>query len=134
MRSQAGKNERGFTLIEVLVALTILSVSLGVLITMISRGLETSRRSQSIAGASGLAQSLLAQAGLSMPLRLGNTTGVTRDGYSWQIHAEPFVLPGNASAAPLAAAKISMTVAWRDGDDSQSLEVSTLRLMPKAHQ
>ena len=133
MPLRAGKEDRGFTLIEVLVALTILGLSFAVLMTLISRGLDTSRRSQLLAGASGLAQSLLAQAGVLTPIRVGNSQGSTENGYAWLVHVEPFVVPDRDDAL-LSAAKVTVTVSWRDGDAPQEIELSTLRLMPKATQ
>ena len=59
---RARGGERGFTLIEVLVALTILSISLAALLAVFTQGLDRARESRNEAAARVLAQSLLAQA------------------------------------------------------------------------
>lgn len=68
---------RGFTLLEVLIALAILSLALGALY----QGYALSLRQEAVAereeAATALAQSLLARVGADMPAGTGQTAGVT---------------------------------------------------------
>lgn len=132
MRSQAGNKDEGFSLIEVLVALAILSLAFAVLISAISRGLEASRRSEAEAGAAQVAQNLLATLGITDTVKLGDTRGTDSDRYSWRIHVEPF--DGNVEYASrdIKAAKVTITVDWLDNEKSRSFTLSTLRFQPKS--
>ena len=72
----------GFTLLEVLVALVILTLSLGAVMQLFSGGLRATTAAQDTAAAARLAQGRLAQLGQTLPLSPGTTqgTGVDQDG------------------------------------------------------
>src|ERR1700678_4212390 len=71
----APRGEAGFTLIEVLVSLTILSISLGVLLAIFLQGLDRAHESRDEASARALAQSLLAQAKAADNPAIGGSAG-----------------------------------------------------------
>lgn len=119
--------EQGFTLVEVLVAVTILSLSLAVLLTTISSGLSASRRAQEQATLSAHAQSLLAEAGVTIPLDRPEQTGSFPDGTSWRLRTEPFGRADDVAAWPAKAVKVTIEVA-RD-NDARVLTLFTVRLM-----
>src|SRR5579862_542825 len=70
-----GAGESGFTLIEVLVALTILSISLATLLAIFLQGLVRAKESSDEGAARSLAQSLLSQAKAAPSLAYGSTAG-----------------------------------------------------------
>ncbi len=119
----------GFTLLEVLVALTILSISLVALLAAFSQGLDRATEDRTEAAARSLAQSLLAQAESAPNPAAGESSGQS-SGLSWRVKIVPYGSGDDQTAWKKTAAQISATVAWRDDGHPRSLTLSTLRLVP----
>jgi general secretion pathway protein I len=124
-------SESGFTLIEVLVALTILSISLAVLLSVFMQGLDRAHESRSEADARVLADSLLAQAKIEASPSIGDSTGKTND-LLWHLRIEPYGTADDRAAWHENAAQIRATVSWRGDGGIRSITLSTLRLLPTA--
>jgi general secretion pathway protein I len=119
------RDSEGFTLLEVLVALTILSISLAVLMGVFSQGLSRARDMRDDSAARALAQSLIAEHGDAGELAIGDFGG--QDGaFTWQLHTAPF---GSQELGTPHMALLTASVTWKGGKRTVSL--STLRLMPK---
>lgn len=115
----------GFTLIEILVALAILSISLTVLLAAFSQVLNRARDNEFRAQARVLAQSLLAGTAAEPPER--DLSGRAANGLTWQIHSEPYLRRDAVGHGPDAVV-VSATVMWRDGDRPRSLTLTTLEI------
>ena len=131
--------QRGFSLLEILVAFTILALSLGVLMQIFSGSLRNADVTRDQAQAVALAQSLLASAGVEATLVPGERTGVLDDKFRWLLRVSPFVQeprPGETEAVrsplPLDLWEVAVRVAW--GGDSRlperALTLTTLRVQP----
>ena len=79
-RSANRKRERGFTLVEVLAAFVILSLTLASVYAALTGGLGWERRAGETASAVLVARSWLAEAGVSRPLAEGVTEETLEDG------------------------------------------------------
>lgn len=119
--------ERGFTLIEVLVALTILSISMVVLLAIFGRGLIVTRQNATQADARDLAQSLLAQA-LAVPHPAFGGTDGTSNGLHWHVEIAPYGSGDDQLAWKQAAQQVNATVWWMNGNNKRALTLSSLRL------
>jgi general secretion pathway protein I len=128
---RASPAQAGFTLIEVLVALTILSISLAVLLAIFTQGLDRARESADEASARVLAQSLLAQAKAAASPSVGDSAGKANDLF-WHLRIAPYGAPADRAAWQENAAEISATVSWRGDGGLRSITLSTLRLLPVA--
>jgi general secretion pathway protein I len=117
-------SERGFTLLEVLVALTIVTLAFGVLAQIIQTGLRQSAAARSLAAASLLARSELGRIGVDVPLQAGQADGATEDGMRW--HTEIAVVEGPGEDRSLALYQVQVTVAW-GGSPAEQLMLTTLR-------
>ncbi|MEI9886380.1 MAG: prepilin-type N-terminal cleavage/methylation domain-containing protein [Rhizomicrobium sp.] len=117
-------DRRGFTLVELLVSLAILSVALAVLLAAISSSLDRSRLGRDEALAQSLVQSLLARAGTEGPLRGGE--GVYAGGYRWRLAVTPYGGGDDAAARHMSAFLVRATVTW----DGRTKSLSALRLVP----
>lgn len=122
------RRDDGFTLIEVLVALTILSLSLTVLLGTFSQSLSRTHESERAAAARVLAQSLLAKAETGVPPKQSHADGETDNGLAWSVDMAPYQQHDDDKAS-LRAANLSVTVTWENGQ--HALTLSTLRLVPK---
>lgn len=122
--------ESGFTLIEVLVALTILSISLTALLAIFLQGLDRARESSNEAAARVLAQSLLTQAKAAPNLSFGASAG-TINGLVWHTQIVPYGAEADRSAWQTNPAEIVATVSWRGDGGLRSIRLSTLRLLSK---
>ena len=127
----ASKGEAGFTLIEVLVSLTILSISLGVLLAIFLQGLDRAHESRDEASARVLAQSLLAQAKVADNPAIGGSAGKTNN-LLWRVQILPYGSAQDQASWQEGAGQIVATVSWRGDGGMRSIRLSTLRLLPKA--
>lgn len=120
---------RGFSLLEVLVAFTILALTLGVLMQVFSRALNTSSLSGTYGRATALAEAGLGLVGVDIPLRPGSQGGETEDGLRWQVQVAEValdnLLPGEA---PVPAYTITSQVSWDSPGGGRQVILSTLRL------
>lgn len=137
-----GSRARGFTLIEILVALAVLSLSLGVLMQIFSTGLGGARTTEARAMALRLAESKLAALGVEEPLVEGESSGrfeAPFDGrFRWRVLVRPQV-PQSPEAqegeenALLRAIAVEVSVFWDDkrtDGNERSISLSTIRLAP----
>ena len=131
---------RGFTLLEVLVAFVILAVGMGLLLAMLSRGLNQVRRAQDETEASLHAQSLLDSLGVIEALAEGERNGDFEGGryrYRLQVREveDPVPVPEAQPGAPPAPEpvagptlyRIALQVEWGEGGPRQQLDYVTLR-------
>lgn len=131
MTTSDENTESGFTLVEIIVALAILSISLSVLLAVISNGARQADRADKLARATSLAQSLLAKFGTELPIQQGLTNGELADGFHWQASAQPYGDAADQQHWPVAAYTVSVHVLWGENVGEQSIVMSTIRLAPK---
>ncbi len=86
-RSEAG----GFTLLEVLIAFVILSLTLATVLGALSTGLRSLGSAEEAELAVLRAQSKLAAVGQLEPLSASRSDGAFADGASWEVAIEPFL-------------------------------------------
>ncbi|MEO6519874.1 MAG: prepilin-type N-terminal cleavage/methylation domain-containing protein, partial [Pseudoxanthomonas sp.] len=92
---------RGFTLLEVMLAFTILAVAMGLLLGMLSRGLGQVRTSQDETEATLYAQSLLDQVGVIEAVQTGQKVGEFDNGrYRYRLETTEIEDPSPAPALP----------------------------------
>ena len=125
---QKESTQSGFTLIEVLVALTILSISLGVLLAVFTQGLDRARESRNEAAARVLAQSLLAQARIEPNPAIGTNGGRTNN-LLWHLSIEPWGSKDDRSAWHENVAQIQASVSWLGDGGTRTIRLSTLRFL-----
>jgi len=124
------RNEAGFTVLEIIAALAILSVSFSVLFNLLSDGLQRTSQTEKMAEATLLAQSLLARVGTELPIRPGLVDGEFEQGYHWRLAIEPFGDPNDRRAWPVGAHVVTAKITWNDGGP-QTVQLTTIRLGPK---
>jgi general secretion pathway protein I len=123
-------SDAGFTVLEVLVALTVLAMSMAVLLSVFSQGLDRVHASGQRIQARNLAQSLLARAEATPPKALKDDDGPGGP-LSWQVRLAPFGSSDDRDAWQFSPIRLTATVRWLDHGRSQSLSLYTLRLTPR---
>jgi general secretion pathway protein I len=124
--------EAGFTLVEIIVALAILSISLGLLLNVISSGMWRSSQAQSLSEANSLAQSLLARVGADLPIEPAQRAGEFAGGFHWRLSIERYGTAVDREQWPTGAYTVTARVLWgADQADERSVTLSTLRLGPR---
>ena len=87
---RANRHQRGFSLIEILVAFMILAMSLTVIYRIFSGGLRNVALSEDYARAVLVAESQLAAIGISEPLVRGVSSGEWGERFRWQRVVEQY--------------------------------------------
>jgi len=88
MKHKAPKKYQGFSLLEILVAFTIMAVSLTIVLKIFSAGVNTAIVSEDYIIATQIAESLMAKTGIEEPLIASETSGTEDDKYQWTVKVE----------------------------------------------
>jgi general secretion pathway protein I len=117
--------QRGFSLLEVLVAFTLLAITFGV----VMQALSSNSRGLILAGehsrAALLAESKLAEAGVLYPLQAGNLEGDLDDGYHWRLSMSEY--PEETGYLKERAFVVTAEVSWGLSGKSRHYVLSSLR-------
>jgi general secretion pathway protein I len=124
------RREVGFSLLEVLVAFAILSISLGVLMQIFSRAMNTTAVSGSFARGAELAEATLAKAGVEIPLEEGDSSGDAGGGFTWALRISQVdvsdLFPDQPP--PVTPYRVTATAYWQDGSAERHFSLASLRL------
>jgi len=126
---------QGFTLLEVLVALVVISLSLAVLMRIFSGALNNLGAAEAYTQALALAESQLSAAGVETPLLAGESRGEDGQGRSWLITIRPFEEADSspvAMALPITLYRVEIEVQWQSRlTMTRSLRLTTLKIARK---
>lgn len=121
--------QRGFSLLEVLVAFAILALSLGVLLQIFSRAMNTTAVSATYSRAVALAEAKLNLVGSEIPLVEGIHSGEPEDGMDWIVYIEPY---GGGDAfgfeLPLQPYRVTAVASWPSIAGARQVTLRSLRL------
>lgn len=124
MRAGSNKN-RGFTLIEVLVAFLILAFSLSALFSVFSGSLRSVRQGEAHAHATSVARSLLAALDADGFTGAEEKSGESDSGYRWRMEVSSIDQVEDGDFEPFL---VTVSVTW-GVLDRQSVNLSTVRLV-----
>ena len=119
---------RGFTLVEMLVAFTILAVALVALMQVFGTGFRGLRASEAHARAVMQARSTLERVGTEVPLQPGVWAGTFDNGSRWTTRVRVYEPDAEQAAQTVVPYEVEVTVTW---DDDRSVSLKTLRLAPR---
>jgi general secretion pathway protein I len=122
----------GFTLFEVVIALAIAALGLSFMMSATSGGLANAGLADQFIAATRLAQSHLAEIGVTTPLVPGIRSGSDGGGYTWQIRVStPVVQAGvpSSNTPSLGLYTVEVTVGWNDGDLPKSVALRSQRTL-----
>ena len=132
----AGANgQRGFTLLEVMIALIIAALALGVLFGSSLSALRATHAASRYEQAIARARSHLALAVHAAPLVAGDWQGDDGGGFVWHLRVTPLastaVRPVNAvtlraaSSFPLTLCTLTVRIGWREGGRQREVRLDT---------
>ena len=131
------REARGFTLLEVLVALVIAGLALGALFSGAVTGLRSAKLSFDYAEAVSRARSHLAVVGIGTPLVAGTQHGDDGQGFTWRVVERPLATKAlqNSNALTSAASTnrvslfaVSVVIAWTKDGGHRQVELTTERI------
>ncbi|HLZ67812.1 MAG TPA: prepilin-type N-terminal cleavage/methylation domain-containing protein [Aliidongia sp.] len=113
------RSERGFTLLEVLIAFAIAALALALLFRAASGGLLSVETSGRYEEAVARARSHMAALGQEAALVAGNSEGDDGGGYRWHLAVTPVATgrsqaPGPGAAPPFMLYAVVVSISWHD--------------------
>jgi general secretion pathway protein I len=138
-RRSIRRGERGFALIEILVAFVILALGLGAILTGVAVAMRSDARTQVSRTALRVAQSRLESAGIAEALVAGSREGVIANKFRWR-QTVTEIRPATDTRQPQGARPVAAGPALRsfwvevavEGPDGTATKLAALKLAPEA--
>ena len=121
----------GFALIEILVAVSVLAISLVVILQLFSGGLKSRKLSEQYARGVFHAREKMAEILLDPDLSEGETEGQFEDEYRWQAVITRVVSDEDEEKLPVDLLNVELRITWRDGEKEKSFSIDTLKIAEK---
>jgi len=134
-RTSVGLRQRGYTLLEIIVAFAVLGLALTLLLGTLSGGVRQVRWSADSGRAALHAQSLLDEVGVGEVLQPGRRDGEFDGGrYRWVLDVAPYVDRDRPPGQPFdpfspQLLQLQLTVSWGEGGPRERLQLQSLRLV-----
>jgi len=124
----------GFSLLEILVAFTIMAISVTVLLQIFGKNTQIAFHSESYTQATSLAESLLDTVGREEKLPESGNNGVFNDKYHWDVSVTEYLPQEEDIDFDLMSFqlyKVVVKVAWGQDKRQRSVVLNTLRIAQK---
>lgn len=128
------QRQAGFSLLEILIAFSILALSLGILLNIFSGGLRRTIVSEEYQKAVTIAQAKISAAGVEFPMDEGQKQGQSLDKFNWSLVIQPLNTDDVAAASEamgIQVYEVISRVQWMAGDNDRQVELITLKLSKK---
>lgn len=125
------KRSAGFTLIEVVLALSVFALGFGLILETLGGASRNVRVAGDIGKVALFAQNQLDLVGIDTPLKKGSTRGKFDDVYSYELTITP-APPEDSTVpetGPVKLFRVDLAVSWGQGANLRTERFSTLRSM-----
>ncbi|MCI0654892.1 MAG: type II secretion system GspH family protein [Methylococcaceae bacterium] len=122
--------EAGFTLLEILVAFSILAITLGILLQIFSKGIHLASTGEQYSRALLLAESMLDTVGRTEEIEVGESAGEIDDFYEWSIAVRLYEdedLDAEVVSPPFSLYRVQVSVRF----ENRAVVLETLRFGPR---
>ncbi len=131
-------SHKGFTLLEILLAISILGVAMTVIMQQFSAGLRIARVSQNYTIATIYAKQKLEEILVEEEMQEKEDSGSFDDGYSWRISIMPYeeYMEGEEDEnlfdlLPMEMYRLESVVSWVEGEKEKNITLATLKTVKK---
>ncbi len=133
MKTFAARDRRGFTLLEVMVAMTIVGLGVVTLLQIFSLGLRLGARSNLATEATAQSARLMDELLARPTLRDGSESGRVATGGRWrsQVQTQRDAAPSLNLGSNWELKEVNLEFSLADGDRERRVELKTLRLARK---
>lgn len=123
---RSARSERGFTLLEVIVALAILGIGFALAMELLATGVRSAKASEDYTQAVLLARQKMAEVAVTRNLAGSADTGEFDGGFRWTSEVQPLAqeeeLPGRLYS-------VRVRVSWLGRRGEKSVDLQTLRMV-----
>ena len=122
---------KGFTLLEVLTAMMILTISIVVIFELFSGGLRSAKLSDGYTRAIFHARAKMEATLLAERLIEGETEGIVEEDYRWRLSITPMELEEDSGvlSKPLQTLfQVAVDIIWTDGERERTFTIRTLHM------
>lgn len=131
-----GSRQGGFTLLEVLLAFVIFSLSFAVVLQIISGSIRNTMRSKQYTEVALIAQSVMDTVGLDVPLESGTEASGESGEYDWYLQIYEYEPPVDATGVDalfiaeltnVELLQVELSVSWGESPNERSRRFSTVK-------
>jgi general secretion pathway protein I len=130
-RGAKAQKQTGLSLIEVLVAFTVMAIGLGGIYQVVGAGLKAAQRGDEYSRALLVARTQLARVGIDTSPDLGRSSGTVDEVFRWVADVTPY-LPGaeelDFTEAVVDAVEVRLEVSWGNASEERGVVLNTVRL------
>lgn len=134
------QKENGFTLLEVMVALAIMSIGLGICMQLFSGSLRAVQKSSQYTDAMFLGQQKMEEWSSKIPLEEGSESGRFDNefsDYSWSVEVRPYQgevgnMKGKINEEnqlSMEIMQINVRIGWQDGEKERTISLTNLKTL-----
>lgn len=123
-------HQKGFTILEVLVGFLVAALLLSVILSAFASGVRGLVRADQYSQAALVAQSRMAELGVTLPLQEGRLEGRDNSGYAWSVAIAPLHWDFSQELQDQGRVlyRIDVKVNWQVAGRDRSFDLSSLRL------
>lgn len=128
------RNEKGFTLLEIIVSMTILAGAVLTLVQMFSGSINQAVQADQYLNGVYLAQQKFSQLEIdNFKSDVPEGTFENHENYHWQVKVSPHDSALNNESSRIKIEKVSLRVYWEDRNQEKEVELVSLKILGETH-